>query len=181
MGREVITYRVCDRCTRETVATSTDKFSLNGYRYEVDLCEEHSAMLYSQLMKWADIGKCVGEPTYIDTVSAKARSAQPVVVAPRAAKPTENEKAVAAALKRDPLPASAERWTLTEHACQRRDERGLDMYEVLMACERPHSVTPSKKDPGMEERFRDDILVVVDPSTQRVLTCGRLNAERKVG
>lgn len=161
MTQELVTYRVCDRCPGDTDAVTTDKFALNGYRYEIDLCREHSAQLYAQIMAWADRGTLVGEPTVFD---------KPKVYAPRPVEAPKPRVEQPVEVRREEMPATAERWRLTEHCLVRMRERGFDLYQVLMTCERPETVAPSPKDNSLEERVRGGVLVVVNPRTLHVVT-----------
>lgn len=173
--REVVVYRVCDMPhKKETKAEATERVILNGHKWEIDLCADCSAGMLSAVMKYADHGTKTGEPTVFDKPRRPTTSVTP---APR----PMPEPVVIPQTQREPMPASAERWRLTQHALERMEERGLDMYEVLMTAERPQQSTPSKKDPAAQERFRDGVLVVVKPDTLEVLTCVRLNENRKVG
>lgn len=166
--RQTILYRVCDTPHEtERLATQTEKFSLNGYRYEVDTCEECSAQLYGTLMAWADRGTCVGEPTVFDRPTlARERTIVMSETAPAVAEQPAVERRHQ---PRAALPRTAERWRLTQHALERIEERGFTKEQVLWACERPEVVEP-EMDHGVEQRRRGRCLAVVDPVSFDVVT-----------
>lgn len=181
MTRETVLYHVCDsphpESSGDVLATHVDKFSLNGYRYEIDTCDACSAALYGQLMAWADLGTCVGEPTVFDRTAAPVN--QTVIVAPPVqvaeAEPAIPERRTG---PRKVLPRTAERWTFSQHALDQMVERQFTREEVLWACERPEIVTPEFDERGGETRKRGRCLAVVDPYTATVITV-KISGETK--
>lgn len=163
MSQEVVTYRVCDLCPTDMEAVVTDRVTLNGYGYEVDLCREHSAELYAAVMRFADCGVLVREPSVLD--KPKVYASAPVQPRPAVEKPAVPEAS-------ELLPLSALDWTLSAHAEERMEERGFTKAEVLLACAEPEVVLPPARPEvsPCEQRKRGRCLVVVDPGVRRVVT-----------
>lgn len=169
MSQQLVQYRVCDQCPSETEAVQTDRLSLNGFVYEIDLCATHSGMLYGQVMQWADQGTKITEPKMLDKPKVYASTpAEPraLTVVPEA--PTAPE-----------VPHTAFRWALTDHARERMVERGFTMQEVLFACESPEVVTQGSGDrANLSQHLHGRCLVIVDPVTCSVITV-KVNGETK--
>jgi hypothetical protein len=168
MSGQVVIYRVCDKCSGEVAATVTDKLSLNGHRYEVDLCDEHSTALHAAVLAWAELGKKTGSPSRWDvarTHTGEIRGgATPAPTRTRTPEPVEQPARLV-----EELPASAARWRLSEHAEQRMTERGFTRREVLMAAERPEVVMPPDDRGGREQKW-GRCLVVVSVDAPVILT-----------
>lgn len=162
MAQETRTYRVCDVCPVDVDATTTDKFTLNGYGYEIDLCAEHSAELYGAVMRFADRGTQVREPSVLD---------KPKVYAPRDEVPRKSVPTQVQPQERV-LPLSTMEWTLSAHAEERMVERGFTRTDVLLACVEPEVVLPPlhPETNPCEQRKRGRCLLVVDPGSHRVVT-----------
>lgn len=167
MTNQVVTYNVCDRCPTETVAVETHKFSLNGHRYEVDVCEECAAALHSDVMRWADLGKQVGEPTLFDrprklTATTAVTELPPIVTLPE---PLELQRQE---VKVDDL---FSQWRLTEHAKLRKLERRFTDDEVALAIVAPDEVTLCPVE-GAGKRYhrRGRVTAVTNPTSKTVIT-----------
>lgn len=154
--RQVLKYRVCDRCKSEREAETTHKFGLDGYVFEIDLCSDHSAELYGQLMGWGDHGTLKSEPTIFD----RARPVKAVVI--------NREPAPVVALPRTDVDDYATEWHVTKHAEERAHERNVHVDAMLRAAQRPQSVTPSSRIVGASVRERDGVAAVV--KGHRILT-----------
>ena len=163
MANELIKYRVCDKCPKDTVATETHKLHLNGYRYDIDLCERHAAALYVAVMKWASIGTLVGEPTVFDKPRTLSAPVSLSNLPPRVTPPQEPLRALESTTQAPGVPVAdfADRWFITLHARQRMQERNINLADALRAAEYPNTVTPSAKIDGYYEHVRDGTLVVV--------------------
>lgn len=166
MAAELIKYRVCDKCPKDTVATETHKLHLNGYRYDIDLCERHAAALYVAVMAWADVGTLVGEPTVFDKPRTLSAPVSLSNLPPRVTPPQEPLRGLQSKIGAPrgpsvPVADFADRWFITLHAKQRMQERDINLAGALRAAEYPDTVTPSAKIEGYYEHVRDGILVVV--------------------
>lgn len=175
MAIEIQHIRICDRCWEggvETEAEVVDKYTLNGFKFEQDLCRDHSAELYNLIMHtWGDSATQTGEPTVFDKPIrlSTAPTPQPAELAAVEAKA---ETPALTLVGRPELPHTAQRWTLSTHAEEQMRERGFELYDVLMACERSQTVSPNQehRDPGTQLRRYGRCLVSVDPTTFRVVT-----------
>lgn len=177
MARETVVYKVCDYPhKRDVVATHTDRVVLNGFKYDIDLCQKHHDELEATVGRWTELGTLKGQPTVFDTAPAPRSITLPQ--APRKqVDPVAEELRRAAAMGREPLPPTAERWLVNDHAAQRMRERGVDLYEVLMAAERPEQDIPAPPRgpdrPHVRERLRGDVKLFVDVDRAEVLTVAR--------
>lgn len=184
MTKQVVRYSVCDKCPTETEATVTDRFSLNGFKFEIDNCDEHSAELYGLIMAWGDLGRMTGEPSVLEQ---RRPVAQAIDVTPRAtrvadapepektwsvpAKPKRTEDRPLTVVPSEPgLPMTAQHWRLDPHAEEQMERRGFDLPRVLMAADKPGWMVRSTRDPRLEERKRGNLTVIVDPAERRVIT-----------
>lgn len=175
MPNELIKYRICDKCPNETLAVETHKVSLNGYRYELDLCEEHAAQLYVVVMDWADLGTLVGEPTVFDkprVLASERAERQLGDKTPRVRRPSVEPEPVA---HTGPVVADyAHKWTFTDHARLRLGQREISEWDALRAAERPEYTRPDKKKrPDALRHYRGDLFVVVNPYTHEIITAAR--------
>ncbi len=71
---------------------------------------------------------------------------------------------------RELMPRVAERWRPSEHAEERMAERGFNLYDVLMTCERPEYTRPAYERPDRELRKRGRCVAVVEPEYFHVIT-----------
>ena len=142
-------------------ATKTQVLSLNGYVYEVDTCESCDAEVHGAFMAIADWGRLKREPRVLDKIAPPRTTVTPQAM-PKPPAPKEEP--------RELMPQVAERWRPSEHARQRMAERGFNLYDVLMTCERPEYTRPHLDDPDRELRKRGRCVVVVEPEFFRVVT-----------
>ena len=141
----------------------THRFSLNGAKYEIDLCADHAAQMYGQIMRWADLGIQTAEPTIFD----RPRTLTPLVERVEST-PKQDDLALVTHLDR-----GAQKWTFTDHALERMRERELDVDEVLLAASAPHEVLPCPpKYDSQTKRIhaRDGVKPVVDFLTHTIVT-----------
>ncbi len=178
MGAKQIVFRVCDiHDDNKTHATETVKLSHNGHRYELDVCDEHSAELYGAFHSWADFGRKTGEPTVFDK---PMRVAGPIVRSPEPETTTPVEAAATKIIEVPQcvqLPLGTDRWIITTHAWERMELRKFSREDVLLAAERPEMVQPAdprsqyaKDKPHIREHKRGRCLAVVDPDDCVILT-----------
>lgn len=164
----VIKYRVCDRCPGEVLAEAPHKLTVDGWRYEIDLCAEHWVLLKAMLDEWTLAGTLLGEPTVFDKV-------RPYSVPPEYARkvlPTAPEEVTYTG----PVVADiADKWFVTEHAQLRMTERGIRLDEVLRAAEWPERVTASTKREGHYVHRRGDVKVVTH--AHKIITVARPDAD----
>lgn len=176
---ELIKYRVCDRCPHDVIATETHKLTLNGFRYELDLCDEHAAALNASVMAWADLGSPVGEPTIFD---------KPRVLATAQALQHFGDKACPRP-RSEPEPAPhtgpliadyADNWLFTDHARGRLAERHIDEWDALRAAQFPERVVRSRTRPDCYVHWRGTLKVVLNPDTHEILTVANDDTQQKV-
>lgn len=169
MGKHVVRFRVCDVCESEDQVV-INSLSLNGHRYELDLCEVHTAALDDDLAGWLDKARKTGEPTVFD----EPRAARRVTLGAGGFAPTPAAAVLpeTRACRGAELPETAQRWHLTSHAEERMVERGFDRLTVLWTAERPDVVTPSAdtQHRNRVEHVRGDCLVVIEPDTNTIVT-----------
>lgn len=185
MAKQVVRYRTCDRCPGEVPADVIDKVSLNGERYDLDLCKRHSLELAVMLGKWTDHGTKTGNSSTFDrqrpanpvTVDVTSTKKDPVLADIEARREQERRAAERAArvtplrtvLAGDPtLPLTASRWNLTTHVQERMEQRNYQLRDVLWAAERPETVVPGKD--GVELRRRGTCEVRVNADTNDIIT-----------
>lgn len=189
MTKQLIQFRVCDKCPGEVEAAVTDKIMFNGSKYDLDLCERHSLELFSDMMAWADLGTKTGESSVFDR-QREARAVTVKVDAPKRPvaepEPTDVEPASAvtpirSVIANDPdLPLTAARWNISNHANQRIELRELTLAEVLWAAERPEFSATDKTDPTLQERRRNNVAVIVNPLENLIVTAYLVDeADRK--
>lgn len=162
----MLRYRVCDECDSED-GVRTNKININGHKYEIDTCRKCADELEDDMRRWTDIGTKTGEPSIFDTPRESVRLVLD-------AGPSFHTPAVESAISREQrveeLPATAQRWTLTDHAKERMEERGFNLRDILWAAERPETVLPNKNRPGTFSHARGGCVVIVSPDTLSVLT-----------
>ena len=185
MAKQVVRYRTCDRCPGEVPADVIDKVSINGERFDLDLCTRHSLEMAVAIGKWTDHGTKTGDSSTWDrqrpanpvTVDVTSTKKDPVIAdlearreqERRASERTARVKPLRTVLANDPdLPLTASRWHLTTHVQERMEQRSYQLRDVLWAAERPETVTPGKD--GIELRRRGTCEVRVDPYSLDIIT-----------
>lgn len=64
-------------------------------------------------------------------------------------------------------------FTLTAHAIKQAQEKGVEIAEVLSAANRPSITYANGRVPGQMRHVRGDLVTVVDPISERVITLYR--------
>lgn len=64
-------------------------------------------------------------------------------------------------------------FTLTAHAIKQAQEKGIEVAEVLTAANRPTITYANGRVPGQMRHIRGDLVTVVDPVSERVITLYR--------
>ena len=64
-------------------------------------------------------------------------------------------------------------FTLTAHAIKQASEKGIEVSEVLSAANRPTITYANGRVPGQVRHIRGDLVTVVDPVSERVITLYR--------
>jgi hypothetical protein len=164
MTDQLVKYRVCDRCPNETLADETHKITLDGHKYEIDLCKPHALRLEVTLGEWTEAGTKTGEPTVFDKVRPLIKP--PVVT--RKQMPAEAPEVVHVG----PMIADfGDRWLVTEHARLRMGQRDVSLADALYCAELPEARLPSAKTDGYWEHRRGDVGVIVHG--QKIITVYR--------
>ncbi len=187
MTKQVQQYRICDRPhPRDVDAVVTERLMLNGVRWELDLCQACSDQLHALIHDWGDCGTQANAKTSV--FDQQRRITGPVTINLDAGKPrpekvvlSEEDLAPEAApvvpKERPTIPHTASRWVFSDHAIDRLREREITSDEALHAAERPEKVLPDKQQRGAEIRSRGDVVAVVDPFEDEILTVYRPGSE----
>ncbi len=187
MTKKVEQYRVCDRPhPREVAAVVTERIMLNGVRWDLDLCQACSDQLHALIHDWGDCGtvtnakasvfdqqRKITGPIVINLDAGKAKPEKVVL----SSEDIEPEQPAPVVRELPTIPATASRWVFSDHAIDRLREREITSDEALNAAERPEIVLPDKKQRGVEIRSRSDVVVVVDPFEDEILTVYRPGSE----
>lgn len=158
-----VPYKVCDKGRREHLATKTRNFLWFGVRYEIDVCDQHDAQLKGALDEW------------IEAATPLTQSLGNVSPLSRGAAYASTEAAPAAVTN---VNGPEKDWVFTEHALERCQERRIDPEAVRRVAQWPAWSGPSTKGEQFEERFNDDLLVVVIPAEKRIITVAPRHRER---
>jgi hypothetical protein len=170
MARQSKIVRTCDRCLRDTEATSLVAFCHDRISYELDLCELHEQMFDSDLMGWARLAREVKtQPHAARKWVPGARFAEKVVIPTSVARTVVMEAEVAGA---PALPRDADEWHITEHAKERMAERGVSVKDALWAAAFPDSTRPGDR-PGLTIHRHGDTHVVVAAHDKTIVTVAR--------
>lgn len=164
MTNSVVTYRVCDKCRKETVADATHKLTVDGHKFELDLCASHGQQLAAVLAVWTDVGTKVGEPTVFDRERALTNGQ-----VKKALKSVHIPQPQKVDLELDRASSLFSTWQLTDHAKRRIVRCGFDECDVALAVVAPTNVEHSVAE-GVWLHTRGKITVVTDPTTKSVIT-----------
>lgn len=172
MGQRAIKQKVCDRCLKDTLASTTIRFSIGDTEYEIDVCEKHADMFQRDMHGWTRVSREKEKPSFLGRSQVELDNHRRLVRAEsdRAKRRTELKEA-------DPqletIPGPALDWTLSTHAEEQLAARGpaygFSKREVLLAAHSPqHSYAA---DDGVCYRHnRGPVSCVVDRQRQTIVT-----------
>lgn len=191
---------VCDRCAfgKEKDATTTRRFSVEGNALILKLCEPHGQMFDRDMIGWERLAaedqfhatiKVSRSEAYF-TEDERERARRTAVLREQQQHQDEETRRETEALKLEQenwnlrvtaaRAAQADRpnplvmkWTVTEHARERMNERGYQLDDVLECAEHPMHTFPA--DPtkhGSDARVyqREHDFVVVVPNRHVIIT-----------
>jgi hypothetical protein len=164
-------------------ATEVVKVAYGEGIYELDLCGEHARQMDDQLWGWLRLAREVSTEGFFDGAGLSERLREAPAV--REGLP---EKFLTAAETHEELPVSKTemdiiriRWTLTEHAWERVEERskifGFTIEDVLLAAEKPersHMDREGRSRAGevFWVHWRGNVKAVVNRQTKTIITVG---------
>ena len=147
------------RCVGVKRAVTVSRVTFGGDTYDLDLCEAHADMLWSDIHGWTRLGTLVENSFF--TPLPKPRDEVPAPVRPVPTPPTT-----------PPLPPLVARWRLTVHAqdrLTREGDRAITADEARRAAQE-YRFSRAGRDPGTQVRTRGDVQVVVDERRLLILT-----------
>lgn len=175
MARREVKAKFCDSCIKDTPATTTQKFSLNGVDYEIDLCEKHADALTRDFLGWARLARERERPTmFRSSESVRAYTtgtspASPPPAAKRTPTPPVDDKPTPTLVA---IPETAKNWTLSVHAEQQLEDRGpehgFDRRDVYLACVQPTHAYEAEG--GNWRHVRGPVSLIVDRQRKKVVT-----------
>lgn len=184
MARRIVRSSTCDRCYQERTATTTVQFCFGDNTYVLDLCNEHAGLWEQDMLAWVRLARDATEAH--TQVRAKpswtpgARYAPKVVIPERPPVVRVLEPDIAPydgpEPTYDPRPEPVPSWTISTHAKERMEQRGVGLSEVLLTADSPMTRRPGRE-PELTVLERDDIKVVVHERRRIVVTVSRKGTE----
>lgn len=155
-------------------ATQTVSVEFAGTHYELDLCQEHADAFDHIMWSWLTVARETGGPQSLAPVMTdRLREAAAVVPSlPERLRPPPPE-----VVTKTELDILRIRWSLTEHARERIDERGpifgFIVDDVLVAAEKPER-SHRDRNGGVDlwVHWRGNVKVVVNRRERVVITVG---------
>jgi hypothetical protein len=149
MSRKEQVIKDCDRCASRKAATDTVRFAYDGNTYEIDVCEQHAAMLDRDMRGWTRLARELEQPksafglSDIERDQLRRRSCPPAVT-PRQTKIVLPEPEVSAF---DDVDEALEMtlWP-TDGAISAMETTGVSWPKVVDAVRHPEVVIPSDRE-----------------------------------
>jgi len=153
----------CMRCFIDRPAVTTGQLTYEGYRYELDLCEQHARMFDTDMQNWIRLARDCGP-------EIKERVENPVIPFPV----TDGGVEFLDERKDSPdeeITLEAMAFTFTEHALHQMRWRKIDKADVWRALSTKNkTVTISEKNMNCLVHRTEDMKVVINPMFKRVVT-----------
>lgn len=170
MGQRAIKQKICDRCLKDTLASTTEKFSVGDLEYEIDLCEKHADMLQRDLAGWTRVAREKERPTVFGRSPVEREVHNSIrVEQPRSRASTEPKHYPP--IERPEVRVS---WYLTSHAEERLEERGpvygFERKDVFLAAQAPEEVTPHEHRDNRFIYVRGRVALIVNRQDSTILT-----------
>lgn len=167
----------CVRCMTPRKAATIERLSYGSSTYQLPLCDQHADKFQLDMFGWSRCGDVVEEfVSFAPKVEVQERNLGRLVVShlhiPAQAPAPEPE-----AVEVPPRPQprfdtspliKAERWSFSQHARDRMEQRGVSEDEALWCAEFPDVVRDGED--GRRVHSRGPIKVVVDPETNVIIT-----------
>lgn len=176
MARLETTAHTCDRCMgAQVIATVTRLVGVDGRRFRLDLCAEHDRLLSLNLGTWMRCAteEALGRPGHEPAAVAPVRPAAPVVLRRTEVlddpEPQVEPVPVHVPDVRGIAPEVMLEWRFTKAASTSMEDRHIEAPAVWRAIQAPQHTEPGQNE-GTEVWTRDGLSVVVNPSTQTVIT-----------
>jgi hypothetical protein len=170
MARQEVKQKICDRCLKATLATTTISYSIGEMEYDIDVCEKHADMFQRDMLGWTRLSREHERPAFLGRTKvdlAAHNNTRVEVSTPR--KRTETPH-------RPPLerPEVRVSWYLSSHAEERLEERGepygFTRADVFLCAQAPEQVLPHT---DKEERWiyvRGRVACVVNRQTSTIVS-----------
>lgn len=188
----------CVRCFDPTPATTTERLTVGGDEYELELCERHADGFHRDIFAWtrlgtlvededraffrrprdtdAQRGQVVAAHIHIPTARETPAVPAPVAPAPVPAPPAQDysglswaELMVRQVQLPGALPPGFASWTFSDHALERQEARGVSRAEALWCAAEPDIVHPSGR-PNILIHKKGHVETVVNPTEKRIIT-----------
>lgn len=172
--------RECMKCWGQpTRATVRLNVCVDEDRYPLDLCEEHAEMAHRDLARWTNT---LADPTEHKPpirFGERTERVKPIAI-PAVVRELEPEPEPVAAMPiplfREPLlPPGAEEWNVTAHANDQRQraDRNISEADMYWAAIKWDYEFPDDKEPGVAERIRNGVGVVVNYDQKIIISVYR--------
>lgn len=178
MAQLRVKKKFCDRCIKDTPATTTERFTYAAVDYEIDLCDRHAEMFQRDMFGWTRLSREKERPTTFGRTSVEldnhrrlARSESDRAAERR--RQQEQQSAESQQPQLETIPGPALEWTLSKHAEEQLKKRGplfgFGKREVLLAAHTPEA-SYLADDGVCYRQNRGSVSVVVDRTRRSVVT-----------
>lgn len=169
MGQRAVRQTICDRCLKDTLATTTVRYSVGDVDYEFDACEHHADMFQRDITGWTRISREKERATFFGRSKVVLEDHRSRNVE-RRVKPREETP------EHPPIehPVVRKSWYLSQHAEERLEERGPQFgfarRDVFLCAQAPESVEPNPTNPDTWIYVRGKVALIVSRIESTILT-----------
>lgn len=159
-------------------ATETIKVTYGGRTYLLDMCGDHARQFDDTLWSWLRVAREESDSvTFTGGPAMSDRLREAPAVIPQLPDKFLEPEPEPEVVTRTQLEIIKLRWTLTEHAKERIDERGpifgFSMDDAFVAAEKPERTHRDRNGgTGLMVHWRGNVKVVVDTYARTIITVG---------